>query len=391
MITNNGKQIIAKYLLGQAPEFASYLAAGSGNVPYPQSSAASPYYDATRKNLDFEIFRVPILSKGFVRENGVDKIVFKAEMPSDQRYQITEIGVFPALGNSIANQYDSKLLMTFSKAENWLYNFTSASVTSASVVEIANRLDGEAPGEPSTSTDINVTEGINDYDYSDKIFHFNSNDGIFNDTARKNKHEPSRFLNQALMVRGDSSSYSIENSTFNFDFSQNSPNDKIRFAISLINKSANSNSIPATTTIKIEFINNVGSRPKATYTKTLVQNDFNVKSSNGVLPSRYIVIDEDSTDLANFGIRLGSFTKDTDFSWGQVNLVKITAYVTTGNGTDNQYYICLDGMRLENESVSNPLYSLVGYNVARTSNGYPIVKVENTNNYIEYRFGVSVS
>jgi hypothetical protein len=48
-------------------------------------------------------------------------------------------------------------------------------------------------------------------------------------------------------------------------------------------------------------------------------------------------------------------------------------------------------MRLENESTVNPLYSLVGYNVARTANGYPIIKVENTNNYIEYRFGVSVS
>ena len=378
MITNNGKQIIAKYLLGQAPEFAAYLAAGSGNVPFAQSNAASPYYDGARKNLDFEIFRVPILSKGFVKEDGVDKIVFKAEMPSDQRYQITEIGVFPAIKNSIANQYDSKLLMTFSKAENWLYSLTSASVTSASAVAEVVALDNEN----TSTTDISV---------SDRIFYFNANDRIFNDTNRKNKHEPSRFLNKALMVRGDNSSYSIENSTFNFDFSQNSPNDKIRFAISLINKSANSNSIPATTTIKIEFINNVGSRPKATYTKTLVQNDFNVKSSNGVLPSRYIVVDEDSTDLTNFGIRLGSFTKDTDFSWGQVNLVKITAYVTTGNGTDNQYYICLDGMRLENENIFNPLYSLVGYNVARTSNGYPIIKVENTNNYIEYRFGVSVS
>jgi hypothetical protein len=378
MITNKGKQIIAKYLLGQAPEFASHLAAGSGNVPFSQANAASPFYVGTRKNLDFEMFRVPILSKGFVREDGVDKIVFKAEMPSDQRYQITEVGVFPAPKNSIANQYDSKLLMTFSTAESWLFNLTSASVTSASVVGEVNSLD-------------NGNTGTTDILASGRVFYFNSNDRIFNDTSRKNKHEPPRFLNKALMVRGDNSSYSIENSTFNFDFSQNSPNDKIRFAISLINKSANSNSIPATTTIKIEFINNVGSRPKATYTKTLVQNDFNVKSSNGVLASRYIVVDEDPQDLVNFGIRLGSFTKDTDFSWGQINLIKITAYVSTGNGTDDQYYVCFDGMRLENENVINPLYSLVGYNVARTQNGYPIIKVENTNNYIEYRFGVDVT
>ena len=368
MITNNGKQIIAKYLLGQAPEFASHLAAGSGNVPFSQANAASPFYVGTRKNLDFEMFRVPILSKGFVREDGVDKIVFKAEMPSDQRYQITEVGVFPAPKNSIANQYDSKLLMTFSTAESWLFNLASASVTSASVVGEVNALDSGNTG----TTDILATE---------RVFYFNSNDRIFNDTNRKNKHEPPRFLNKALMVRGDNSSYSIENSTFNFDFSQNSPSDKIRLAMSLISKSANSNSIPATTTITVDFINNVGSRPKARYTTSLVQNDFRVQTSSGFLSTRYKVLD----------IPIGSFTKDTDFSWGQINLVKITAYVETGNGTDDQYYVCFDGMRLENENVINPLYSLVGYNVARTQNGYPIIKVENTNNYIEYRFGVDVT
>jgi hypothetical protein len=33
MITNTGKNIIAKYLLGQAPAFASYIAVGCGPKP----------------------------------------------------------------------------------------------------------------------------------------------------------------------------------------------------------------------------------------------------------------------------------------------------------------------------------------------------------------------
>jgi len=37
------------------------------------------------------------------------------------------------------------------------------------------------------------------------------------------------------------------------------------------------------------------------------------------------------------------------------------------------------------------LYSLVGYNIIKTDNGLPILKGENTNNYIEYRFGIGVS
>ena len=39
MITNSGKNIIAKYLLNQAPEFASHIAIGvGGNAVSPSSS-----------------------------------------------------------------------------------------------------------------------------------------------------------------------------------------------------------------------------------------------------------------------------------------------------------------------------------------------------------------
>lgn len=365
MITDKGKQIVAKYLLGQAPEFASYLAAGVGNIPLAESSSSSASYSQSRKNLDFEAFRVPILSKGFVNENGIEKVVFKAEMPSSQRYQITEVGVFPAIGNSIANQYDSKLLMTFSTAESWLYGISSASTVSASAVPEV--------------TSLNSTTG-SDIDTTSIIFNFNTGDKIFNDSTRKTNLETPRFLNKSLMIRGDSSSYYIENSTFNFDLSQNLPEDEIRLAMSLINKQPGSSS-PTSVTLTIDFINNIGSRPKARYTTTLQQSAFSVAINGGTLPSRYIVLP----------IPLGSFTKDTDFSWGQINLVKITAYVTTNNSTEDDYYICLDGMRLENQTTENPLYSLVGYNVARTTNGYPVLKIENTSNYIEYRFRVSVS
>jgi hypothetical protein len=47
-------------------------------------------------------------------------------------------------------------------------------------------------------------------------------------------------------------------------------------------------------------------------------------------------------------------------------------------------------MRIENISTLNPLYSLVGYNLISTQNALPILKSENTNNYVEYRFGIGV-
>jgi len=59
MITTNGKNIVAKYLLNQAPEFASHIAIGVGGKALPTSSSVTFASDAD--SLGFEVARVPIL------------------------------------------------------------------------------------------------------------------------------------------------------------------------------------------------------------------------------------------------------------------------------------------------------------------------------------------
>jgi len=82
MITTNGKNIVAKYLLNQAPEFASHIAIGVGGQAISTSSSVSFSSDAS--SLGFEVARVPVLSKGLLKEfdpqtnQYVEKIVFKA-------------------------------------------------------------------------------------------------------------------------------------------------------------------------------------------------------------------------------------------------------------------------------------------------------------------------
>ena len=80
MITNTGKSILGKYLLGQAPAYASFIAIGCGAKPLDTTDALGDY--SNKKNLDFEMLRVPISSRGFVNEGGLDKIVFTAELPA---------------------------------------------------------------------------------------------------------------------------------------------------------------------------------------------------------------------------------------------------------------------------------------------------------------------
>jgi hypothetical protein len=373
MITNNGKQIIAKYLLGQAPSFATHIAAGCGPKPLETGEVSS--VSASVQSLDFEVFRVPIIAKGFIKEDGVEKIVFKAEMPTSQRYLISEVGLYPAAANSVAGKYDSKLIVTFTPTEQWSYVINGAA--SAILLQPDGAID-----DGSNQSDITTTT---------QAQFVNSDSDIFNNTTRKQRQEPPRILNKALMVSGSSSyinsSFDIpegaaylENSTLNFDLSRNNPTDEIKIALSLLSKTYSQNTNPDNVRIVVQFINNVSGigteSPKAVLNINLTDADFIEDAS----ANRYVVVTKTIADLV----------KDDIFSFANINYIKIfVSVLDSGIPTDN-YFVVLDGMRIENISTLNPLYSLVGYNLISTQNAFPILKLENTNNYIEYRFGLGV-
>lgn len=372
MITNNGKQIIAKYLLDQAPAFATHIAAGCG--PKPLEPGEPSEISPTKDSLDFEIFRVPIISKGFIREGGQEKIVFKAEMPTEQRYLISEVGFYPALANSVAGKYDSKLLVTFTPLESWSYVFDG----SASAVILSDTPLDDDNDESNISTALDAQ-----FIYSDAT--------IFNNTLRKNRQEPPRFLNRALLISGSSSyidnefnisqnSGYLENSNINIDLSRNSTRDKLKLSFSLLSKTFNNGVNPDNVRIVLELINNVSNiqeqSPKAVLNIELSDEDFEINSS----PNRYVIVERQLSDLV----------KDNNFSFANINYVRIYVSVLDSEQPTEDYYVCLDGIRFENVSSRNPLYSLIGYNKIIEENAYPVLKQENTNNYIEYRFGLGV-
>ena len=93
MITNTGKNIIAKYLLGHTSSYASHIAIGCGATPLGQFDdplSSADLYES-KDNLDFEMFRVPITSRGYVKEDDLTYVVFTAELPTTERYGITEV------------------------------------------------------------------------------------------------------------------------------------------------------------------------------------------------------------------------------------------------------------------------------------------------------------
>ena len=443
MITNVGKEIISKYLLGQTPAYATHISIGCGAVPLDANDIApSPSTLAGKTFMDFEMIRVPIISKGFVDDNGVSKVSLTAELPKENRYDITEIGLWSSGSNSLAKNFDSRILFNFS--ESWQAHSTSIS-------EITT------PTPLGSGSDITT---------SLRYFRALSNNTIFSSADRKARKEGPRFLDSKIFLRGDSSiiqgasgSWSGENPSYpvtnkaastgtavltignhllnvgdsvvvnisdaifdgthtitartsttisyatvgtvgstattgtvvfsdsthihlnaiNFDISQNAPSDKILFAFSLVDKDGiGPGEDPDYVKILLEFYRNETSVTSG-YAKYEIYVDGTEFSGD-----RYKVISIPISDLIT----------SPDFSSTQIRLARIfSSVVYTDSGqqkTSPNHYVELEGIRIENDTTANPLYGMVGYSVVRTTDGQPLYKYQNTNNYVEFRFNLDV-
>jgi len=381
MITTNGKNIVAKYLLNQAPEFASHIAIGVGGQAYPTSSSAT--FSLDTDSLEFEVARVPILSKGLLKEDGQEKIVFKAELPIEQRYQITELGLYPAATNAVAGNFDSRIISTFSNSEPWAYSNNLND--SGTVLYI-----GPVPIDSVNIGDI----GISDPSWDDFIF-INSNSPIFEYSDRVNRGEPPRYLNRSVSVSGSTSvvsgvsassslidisssaSYYVENNSINLNLGKNLPTDQIKLAFSVVSLARDGIGAQAPDNVKIrlEFLNNSGISTSRAYVNIALQDtDIDLM--------RYQVVTK----------QLSDFTSEPNFSWSAVNGVRIyTCIHDDYNAETGDHFVFYDGIRFENISSYNPLYSLVAAEYIKTLDENPILKRENSTSYVEYRFGIGVS
>lgn len=443
MITDIGKEIISKYLLGQTPAYATHISIGCGATPLDANDPApSPTTLAQKTKMDFEMIRVPITSKGFVDDNGTTKVSLTAELPKENRYDITEIGLWSSGSNSLAKNFDSRILFNFS--ESWQAHSTSISeITTPTVLGSGG----------------DITTPL-------KYFRASSSNIVFSNSDRKARKEGPRFLDSKIFLRGDSSiiqgangSWSGDNPTYsvtnkvksagtatltigshllnigdsvivnigdanfdgthtitartnttigyasvgtvgstaatgtvvfadsthihlnaiNFDISRNAPSDKLLLAFSLIDASAaGPGEDPDYVKILVEFYRNETSTSSG-YAKTEIYIDGTEFSGN-----RYKVVEIPISDLIT----------SPDFTSQQIRIARIFASVvhtvSTQQKTSSSHYIELEGLRLENDTTQNPVYGMVGYSVVRTPDGEPLYKYQNTNNYVEFRFNLDV-
>ena len=383
MITETGKNILGRYLVGTAPAYASYIAVGCGAQPVESGTVFSqPDLDAmeAKRSLDFEMFRVPITSRGFVEENGQTEVVFSAEVPTTERYEITEIGIFSAASNPAVVGYDSRTLYAFTREESWKYN-----------EELLNTED-----RPLDNDDIS-----NDIysEYLAPVIQTNATNKIFKN-ARIERSEQSRYLNNMIMTASNfsdlsgvtSSGWSLtgKNSislATSIDLSKNSPQDEIKLALSVVHVDGDSASIPPNRVrAVVEFTTENGNDS--------FRIDFEnnpAEAGESFAQTRYMVLTR----------RIATGTATSNFLWSNVNNVNVYGAVVDSSGDlyedgsqNPLYYLAFDAIRIENVT-SNPLYGLTGYTVIQNSdpsNTYakPIVKLPNSAAMVEFRLGIGV-
>ena len=430
MITNNGITLLGKYLVGQIPSFASHIAIGCGPNTLGSDESFGDY--SAKASLDFEVDRFPIISRTTNVIDGEKQIIFTAEVPSDVRHGITEVGVYPSESNNIFGSIPSQTIFSFTTNEGWQKSLSST-VTDVEV-----------------ESDI-IDETTQDIDTTAKAFFLASDNAIFRSADRLDRREQPRFLNSSVVVRGDLTA--IETATITGASASGTSivyTATNTFAVGdLVNISgitpSNLNIANAIITARNSTTFTVASTETGAYVSggTAVFLDTagdHIIISQPLLPELdsanpfedelklvFSVIGQDlaaSTPPTSIRIAivfyagsetarysywgtatsnntryiydsntLDDLTISSGFAWRDVTSVKIFANADTSSAT----YIALDGFRFENLSSVDDRYSLAGYTKLKLSDvtaaGYPrpIEKAEGSTTYIEFRFALDVS
>lgn len=379
MITNRGRDIVARFLAGQTPSAFSHIAVGIG--PQPRTDTVEPDSFAVKTSLDFEALRIPITTASVVKESGKTKVVFSGPLPADGRYEITEIGLYPAKENSLLNTAKDSLIFSFIDKENWTIGGGSDIIFTSLV-----------PGLDITPSALSgVSEDIN------AVFVPATNPVLLTPNRLLQR---SRLGNEALLIRGDYSTltgnpyssvdagFTVGGSyvyvdSFSANFATARRDDEIKISFSLmptIYTSIASNltdgiSDKVGVRLRLEFDHGAES--------AAAEWVINSETTSGVLPEE-VNYASNPYYVATKAIK--DFKYSADFQWSLVSSVKLYVAVD-GNAstTGSDYWVSVDALRFDSKNDNNPIYGLVTYSIVSNEDGSPQVKNAGLESQIEFK------
>lgn len=447
LITNTGKELIAKFLLGQAPAYATHISLGCGTRPgldLPRTVTARELTDgrATLTSLrhGYRINDVIIVSISASTYNGTYKIIevtentftYNLDRPNSSNVATTgtvrlslaakssmdfEMIRVPISSRGYVNEdgstqiafaaempTSSRFLVT--EAALWsagsnanAVNVDSRMLSTFGLIEGWKYHHGQSIEEVPYRAYLATTPPDIDASLVGKVFMAPSDTPVMTNANRANRYEPGRYLSSTIMMRGDSSKVvSSDQASRNGFLSIDGAyaNEHIHLDTSSMDLSQNN----PNDELRLAFsvVSRVAANP-VTPQKTRVYVEFlhsESDSSSGFARMYGEVWDEDIQYNRYFVLskKLSDLTVSNDFSWSKVRVVRVfvSCYDALGE-LDGQHYVSLDALRFENLNTLNPVYGMTGYAVFNDGNSTapkPIYKSENTSNYIEFRARMGV-
>lgn len=137
-LTDIGRTIAIKSLLGIVPNFGGVIACGIGNNPNDVDPATNLISDNA---LNFEIARTPVIGSSLNMSNSSDILVYSGTIDSTSQYQIYEVGLYPGgLQNTNADVAGSTLF-DFDRVD--LFNKIGTASAAALVESIEARIGNQ--------------------------------------------------------------------------------------------------------------------------------------------------------------------------------------------------------------------------------------------------------
>lgn len=347
-----------------------------------------------KTTLDYEMFRVPIVSRAFSVEDGINKVVLTAELPTQDSYLMTEAAVFSSGTNPIASSSDSRSLYSFSENEGWEYHTdTAIKVTTATGIgNVAGAVNtiGTTTFNGSSTSIGNLT-----------AFALESTEAMFDADPHVYTNSKPRVLSNFIVLRGDLSAIDTSSTTWTassqphihiqnqrFGFGVNASTDQLKLAFSVINRNpvigANAAVDPDNIYVMIEF-STAESEVESDNQYARMQVQLSSTDFADVDETRYFV----STKT------LGELATSAGFSWDAVRIAKIYVEADPPSTLDNtvtyKRTTGTDNVTARLELGTSPHKFAIGdfvtiTNVDSTFNGTHVVTNIKTSgeNYIEY-------
>ena len=339
MITDRGIQLTAKYLADQIVNPLSFIALGAGNTPVEvdswPASMPEPESFKSKTKLEFESVRVPISGSSVLVEGDAVYVSFDAVVPTSQRFEFSEIGIFSDMHDSLVRSTHDQILLSFSSNEPWQEDVSSLLVD---VPYLGTDISSPVGIDPSFGGHANSTAFVAD-GASDVLNH------------SERKFASPRVFSESLLVNGASSGIQLSNALINLGKANAS--DTLSLAFVLTPKITPSSGTELTdvnsVTINIEFAESASSPVKAQFSKTIIngtadgEHDF---SSSG-----HSIVSEACGNLIN--------VKDVD--WNAIGFVGINFTLDTNSTPDSDWYIIYDALRFDSSNTKNSAYGLLSY------------------------------